>query len=61
MVSFGVSNGDATAADLVWRATSYIPQIIIGIIAIVLWYRKAGQVLASVGGRVGGDASGGSH
>jgi hypothetical protein len=45
----------------VWRATSYIPQIIIGIIAIVLWYRKAGQVLASVGGRVGGDASGGSH
>lgn len=54
LVSFGVSNGDATAADLVWRATSYIPQIIIGIIAIVLWYRKAGQALAKVGGRVGG-------
>ncbi|MFM8515129.1 MAG: lysylphosphatidylglycerol synthase transmembrane domain-containing protein [Actinomycetota bacterium] len=61
MVSFGVSNGDATAADLVWRATSYIPQIIIGIIAIALWYRKAGQVLASVGGRVGGDGTAGAH
>jgi len=61
MVSFGVSNGDATAADLVWRATSYIPQIIIGIIAILLWYRKAGQALAKVGGRVGGDGSHAPH
>lgn len=61
LVSFGVSNGDATAADLVWRATSYIPQIIIGIIAIVLWYRKAGQVLASVSGRVGESPSGAPH
>jgi uncharacterized protein (TIRG00374 family) len=61
MVSFGVSDGDATAADLVWRATSYIPQIIIGIIAIALWYRKAGQMLASVSGRVGGDGSGSAH
>lgn len=61
MVSFGVSNGDATAADLVWRATSYIPQIVLGIIAIVLWYRKAGQVLASVGGRVGDKPSSAPH
>lgn len=61
MISFGVSNGDATAADLVWRATSYIPQIVLGIIAIMLWYRKAGQVLASVSGRVGGDGAQGAH
>lgn len=54
LVSFGVSNGDATAADLVWRATSYIPQILIGIASLVLWYRKAGQTLAKVGGRVEG-------
>lgn len=54
LVSFGVSNGDATAADLVWRATSYIPQILIGIASLVLWYRKAGQRLAKVGGRVEG-------
>lgn len=54
LVSFGVSNGDATAADLVWRATSYIPQILIGIASLILWYRKAGQTLAKVGGRVEG-------
>ena len=46
--SVGVSAGDATAADLVWRAASYVPQIIIGIIALVLWFKKANQRFAAV-------------
>jgi len=46
LVSFGATEGDATAADLVWRASSFIPQILIGIIALIAWYRKAGQALA---------------
>ena len=45
--SVGVSAGDATAADLIWRAASYVPQIIIGIIALVSWFRKAGERFAS--------------
>lgn len=48
LVSFGASSGDATAADLVWRASSFIPQIVLGVIALLLWYRKAGQALARV-------------
>ncbi len=48
LVSFGTASGDATAADLVWRASSFIPQIAIGVIALLLWYRKAGQSLARV-------------
>ncbi len=44
--SVGTSAGDATAADLVWRAASYVPQIVIGIIALVTWFRKAGQTFA---------------
>ena len=47
LVSMGVSEGDATAADLVWRAASYVPQIIIGIIALISWFRKAGQTYAA--------------
>lgn len=47
LVSFGVDSGTATAADLVWRASSYVPQIIIGILALVSWYRRAGSMLAS--------------
>lgn len=37
MVAFGASTGDATAADLLWRALSYVPQIIIGLICIFYW------------------------
>lgn len=37
MISMGIDNGTATAATLVWRASSYIPQIIIGLISIFYW------------------------
>jgi uncharacterized protein (TIRG00374 family) len=37
MISFGASTGDATAADLLWRAVSYVPQIIIGLFCIFYW------------------------
>lgn len=37
LVSFGASQGDATAADLLWRAVSYVPQIIIGLVCIFYW------------------------
>ncbi len=48
LVSMGVDEGAATAADLVWRAASYVPQIIIGIIALVSWFRTAGRTYAAV-------------
>ncbi len=46
--SVGTSAGDATAADLVWRAASYVPQIIIGIIALITWFKKANETFATV-------------
>lgn len=47
LVSGGTEKGAATAADLVWRATSYFPQIVVGLIALVTWYRRAGQAIAT--------------
>jgi uncharacterized membrane protein YbhN (UPF0104 family) len=47
LVALGVNNGNATAADLVWRASSYVPQIVIGILALVTWYRRAGKTFAT--------------
>lgn len=61
LVGMGTEKGAATAADLVWRATSYVPQIVVGVIALVAWYRKAGQALAGASGRVGGTAAQGTH
>jgi len=47
LVSSGTEKGAATAADLVWRATSYFPQIVIGLFALLAWYRRAGQAFAA--------------
>ncbi len=45
--SMGVSGSVAQAADVVWRMASYLPQIIIGVLALVLWFRKANRTFAS--------------
>ena len=37
LITFGASSGDATAADLLWRAVSYVPQIVIGLVCIFYW------------------------
>ena len=47
LVSSGTDKGAATAADLVWRATSYVPQIVVGLIALITWYRRAGRTFAN--------------
>jgi uncharacterized membrane protein YbhN (UPF0104 family) len=39
----GVSAADATAATLLWRATTYFPQIIIGVLCIFYWRWEAGR------------------
>jgi uncharacterized protein (TIRG00374 family) len=47
LTAMGVSSGDATAADLVWRAASFVPQIVIGIVALATWYRRAARKFAA--------------
>ncbi len=45
--SMGVTGSVAQAADVVWRMASYLPQIVIGILALVLWFRRAGRTFAA--------------
>ncbi|MDZ7576835.1 MAG: YbhN family protein [Candidatus Nanopelagicales bacterium] len=49
----GIDAGAATAADLVWRASSYIPQMAIGLISIFYWRWQVqrNRKLASSAGR----------
>ena len=61
LISLGAEKGDATAADLVWRASSYVPQILIGIIALLAWTRRAGKVFAKSGPSSPRDFTTGSH
>ena len=46
LTSLGVDAGAATAADLVWRAASFVPQIIVGVVALITWSRKGTRALA---------------
>jgi uncharacterized protein (TIRG00374 family) len=46
LTAMGVPAGDATAADLVWRAASFVPQIAIGVLALITWSRTAARKLA---------------
>ena len=47
LVAAGTANATAVAAALVWRAASFVPQIIVGVVALVSWYRKAGKTYAA--------------
>ncbi|HET7902049.1 MAG TPA: lysylphosphatidylglycerol synthase transmembrane domain-containing protein, partial [Candidatus Nanopelagicales bacterium] len=47
MTAMGVPSGDATAADLVWRASSFVPQIIVGVLCLVTWSRRAARTFAA--------------
>lgn len=51
LVAFDTDKGVATAAALVWRASSFIPQIVVGVVALILWTKSANRL---VGGRAAG-------
>ena len=40
LTAAGMSNGDALAATMIWRALTYFPQVIIGIITLLVWRRR---------------------
>lgn len=46
LTALGVDAGAATAADLVWRAASVVPQIVIGVVALITWSRQGTRALA---------------
>ncbi|MGE0818884.1 MAG: YbhN family protein [Candidatus Nanopelagicales bacterium] len=45
LTAAGVSDGAATAATLVWRASSFVPQILVGVLSLVWWSRTAAKRL----------------
>ena len=47
MTAMGVPSEYATAADLVWRAASFVPQIIVGVLCLVTWSRRAARTFAA--------------
>jgi uncharacterized protein (TIRG00374 family) len=48
LTTFGMTNNDALAATMIWRAMTYFPQVIIGAITLLVW--KRGQTKKAVAG-----------
>jgi uncharacterized protein (TIRG00374 family) len=43
LIGFGASSSQALAADLVWRAASYVPQVLLGAITFLWWRATAAR------------------
>ena len=37
MSAFGMDKDQALAANLLWRAATFIPQVVIGIVTFLIW------------------------
>ena len=48
LVAFGVSNTDALAATLLWRAASWIPQVLLGVVTFLIWRARSGKMKADL-------------
>ncbi len=44
LTTFGLTNDQAVAADLVWRACSWIPQVVLGIVTFIYWRIRQARV-----------------
>ncbi len=47
LTTFGMPSNDALAATLVWRAAAYFPQVIIGVVTMLLWRRERSRALTA--------------
>lgn len=47
LTAFGMANGDAMAAVLIWRALTYFPQVFIGIGTFLYWRREQSKETAA--------------
>ena len=50
LTTFGLDKNSALAATMVWRAATYFPQVIIGVITMLLWRRQKDKKPAATAG-----------
>jgi len=50
LTSFGLPNSDSLAATMIWRAATYFPQVIIGVITFLVWRKGEARKAATAAG-----------
>ena len=48
LTGYGATSSQALAADLVWRAATYVPQVLLGILTFLWWRVTASRRSSSV-------------
>jgi uncharacterized protein (TIRG00374 family) len=43
LIAFGASTSDALAATLLWRAASWVPQVLLGFVTLMIWRARASR------------------
>ena len=44
LVTFGATKTDALAATLLWRAASWVPQVLIGVVTLIIWRARSKKI-----------------
>jgi len=44
LIAFGASKNDALAATLLWRAASWVPQVLLGMVTFLIWRARSGKI-----------------
>lgn len=52
LVTFGATKTDALAATLLWRAASWVPQVLIGVVTLIIWRARSKRIKAEGAERV---------
>lgn len=52
LVAFGASNTDALAATLLWRAASWVPQVLLGVVTLLIWRARGSRIKREAAARV---------
>jgi uncharacterized protein (TIRG00374 family) len=53
LVAFGATKTDALAATLLWRAASWIPQVLLGVVTLIIWRLRSRRIADAAGSRAG--------
>ncbi len=53
LVAFGATNTDALAATLLWRAASWVPQVLLGVVTLAIWRIRYRGVPVTAGREAG--------
>jgi len=58
LTTFGTNASHALAADFIWRLTTFLPPLVLGVVSYLIWLRREERILKLPAARLGTTGSG---